>query len=110
MILAFYSIDSGFDRNSFEDLDNLKKEDAKEILRQLTKDPSECKLFDMSKQDYTSRIAGVEEFCDDFNDYSDFSGGYWAIPLNLDAEEAQKIIEEVESEAFQLWIERGCRL
>ena len=99
MILAFYSINSGFDRHSFEDLNNLKKEDAKEILRQLAEDLYEFKLFDMSKQDYTSRIAGVEEFCNDFNDDSGFSEGYWAIPLNLDAEEAQKIIEEAESEA-----------
>lgn len=99
MVLAFYSIDGGFGRDSFEDLNNLDKDDAKLILRQLAKDPSECKLFDMSKQDYTCRIAGIEEFCSDFNDDPGFSEAYWAIPLNLDAEEAQKIIDERESEA-----------
>ena len=73
MILAFYSVDSYYDRDIFDLYDTIKKDDCLEIYVKLLKEEN-ARFYDMGdKYD----IVALET---DYNDEL-LDGGYWMIVL-----------------------------
>lgn len=73
MILAFYSVDSSYDRDIFDLYDATKKDDCLEIYGKLLKEEN-ARFYDMGdKYD----IVALET---DYNDEL-LDGGYWMIVL-----------------------------
>lgn len=73
MILAFYSVDSSYDRDIFNLYDTTKKDDCLEIYGKLLKEEN-ARFYDMGdKYD----IVALET---DYNDEL-LDGGYWMIVL-----------------------------
>lgn len=81
MVLAFYSVDGNYGRDSFDGYNTNAKEDCIEIVKKL-REGSYVRYYDMGT-DSQSTMASFNrnEFVNDYNDEM-LDGGYWCISLN----------------------------
>lgn len=81
MVLAFYSVDGNYGRDSFDGYNTNAKEDCIEIVKKLN-EGSYVRYYDMNT-DSQSTMASFNrnEFVNDYNDEM-LDGGYWCICLN----------------------------
>lgn len=81
MVLAFYSVDGNYGRDSFDGYNTNAKEDCIEIVKKLN-EGTYVRYYDMGT-DSQSTMASFNrnEFVNDYNDEM-LDGGYWCICLN----------------------------
>ena len=81
MVLAFYSVDGNYGRDSFDGYNTNAKEDCIEIVKKLS-EGTYVRYYDMGT-DSQSTMASLNrnEFVNDYNDEM-MDGGYWCICLN----------------------------
>lgn len=81
MVLAFYSVDGNYGRDSFDGYNTNAKEDCIEIVKKLS-EGTYVRLYDMGTDSRNTRATmSRAEFIEDYNDEM-MDGGYWCISLN----------------------------
>lgn len=93
MVLAFYSVDGNYGRDSFDGYNTNAKEDCIEIIKKLN-EGTYVRYYDMGT-DSQSTMASFNrnEFVNDYNDEM-LDGGYWCICLNaINDEDLVKLAE-----------------
>lgn len=93
MVLAFYSVDGNYGRDSFDGYNTNAKEDCIEIVKKLN-EGTYVRYYDMGT-DSQSTMASFNrnEFVNDYNDEM-LDGGYWCISLNaINDEDLVKLAE-----------------
>ena len=81
MVLAFYSVDGNYGRDSFDGYNTNAKEDCIEIVKKL-REGSYVRYYDMGTDNQSTMASfNRNEFVNDYNDEM-LDGGYWCISLN----------------------------
>lgn len=93
-LIAFWSVDSDFDRDAFECMSVV---DAVSILYH-KRDEIGTKFYDLDARSYNDSlwqdgIRSLSDFEDDYN-YEDLDGGFWCKVFELDEEYVKEIINE----------------
>lgn len=93
MVLAFYSVDGNYGRDSFDAYNTNVKEDCVEIAKKLS-EGTYVRLYDMGTDSRNTRATmSRAEFIEDYNDEM-MDGGYWCISLNaINDEDLAKLAE-----------------
>lgn len=93
MVLAFYSVDGDYGRDSFDAYNTNAKEDCIEIVKKLS-EGTYVRLYDMGTDSRNTRATmSRAEFIEDYNDEM-MDGGYWCISLNaINDEDLVKLAE-----------------
>lgn len=101
MYLVVYSVNSKFERHSFDHYDWSIKEEAKEVFKQLytaLHNDDDFHFFNISSTDRTTRHENLDDFTEMCNNEELSIDGSWTIWLNLTEADVLSVIDEYETD------------